>query len=89
LFISKSIIEAHGCKIWAQNNADGNGATFAFSLPIVIICTCRLIFVGIYSSVISMSEDSKLRQVIRKVALNETTLLNSMSTAQMEYRRGR
>jgi hypothetical protein len=31
-----------------------------------------------------MSEDSKLRQVIRKVALNETTLLDSMSTAQME-----
>ena len=31
-----------------------------------------------------MSEDSKLRQVIRKVVLNETTLLDSMSTAQME-----
>jgi len=34
LFISKSIIEAHGGKIWAQNNADGKGATFAFSLPL-------------------------------------------------------
>jgi signal transduction histidine kinase len=34
LFISKSIIEKHGGKIWAENNADGNGATFAFSLPI-------------------------------------------------------
>jgi signal transduction histidine kinase len=33
LFISKSIIEAHGGKIWAENNVDGKGATFTFSLP--------------------------------------------------------
>lgn len=38
LFISKSIIEAHGGKIWAENNngSDGTeGATFCFTLPIV------------------------------------------------------
>ena len=34
LFISKSIIEAHGGKIWGKNNyPEGKGATFGFSLP--------------------------------------------------------
>ena len=36
LFISKNIIEAHGGRIWAENNPDGLGATFAFSLPVVL-----------------------------------------------------
>jgi signal transduction histidine kinase len=36
LFISKNIVEAHGGKIWAKNNQNENGASFSFSLPIVI-----------------------------------------------------
>ena len=34
LYISKSIVEAHGGKIWAENNRDGRGATFTFTVPI-------------------------------------------------------
>lgn len=34
LFISKSIIEAHGGRIWAENNPDGRGAIFFFTLPL-------------------------------------------------------
>ncbi len=34
LFISKSIVEAHGGKIWAENNKDRKGAVFAFTLPL-------------------------------------------------------
>jgi signal transduction histidine kinase len=34
LYISKSVVEAHGGKIWAENNLDNKGATFSFTLPL-------------------------------------------------------
>ena len=34
LSISRSIVEAHGGKMWAENNPDG-GAIFRFTLPAV------------------------------------------------------
>ena len=34
LYISKRIIEAHGGRIWGENNTGGKGATFTFSLPL-------------------------------------------------------
>jgi hypothetical protein len=43
-----------------------------------------LILVGIYSSAISVSEDSKLRQTIRNLTTKELKLLERIGTAHME-----
>ena len=37
LYISKSIVEAHGGRIWAENNSNGNGVSFSFTLPLSTI----------------------------------------------------
>jgi signal transduction histidine kinase len=34
LYISKKILEAHGCEIGGMNNPDGVGAEFSFTLPL-------------------------------------------------------
>ena len=34
LSISRSIIEAHGGRLWAKNNAEHRGATFSFTVPV-------------------------------------------------------
>lgn len=34
LYLCKSIVESHGGRIWAENNKEGVGATFAFALPL-------------------------------------------------------
>jgi len=43
-----------------------------------------LLLLGVYSSAISVSEDSTLRQSIRQFAINEPKLLDSIGTAYME-----
>lgn len=34
LYLCKGIVEAHGGKIWAENNSNGKGAAFTFTLPL-------------------------------------------------------
>jgi signal transduction histidine kinase len=33
LFVSRSIVERHHGRLWAEPNAAGPGATFSFSIP--------------------------------------------------------
>ena len=42
-----------------------------------------IFYVGLYSSAISISEDAQLRKSIRRTAVNELKLLDSIGTAQM------
>jgi hypothetical protein len=43
-----------------------------------------LVFIGIYSSAISVAQDSELRKSIRRYAIEESRLLDSIGMAQME-----
>jgi two-component system, OmpR family, sensor histidine kinase VicK len=42
VFISKSIVDAHGGKIWGENNKDGQGGTFTFMLPLASRATSNM-----------------------------------------------
>jgi hypothetical protein len=46
--------------------------------------SCYLIYTGLYSSAISVSQDANLRQSIRRSAIKEIKFLGSMGLAQME-----
>jgi hypothetical protein len=46
--------------------------------------SCYLIYTGLYSSAISVSQDANLRQSIRRTAIKEVKFLQSIGTAQME-----
>ncbi|HEY6757767.1 MAG TPA: hypothetical protein VI037_10330, partial [Nitrososphaera sp.] len=45
---------------------------------------CYLIYTCLYSSAITVSQDSNLRQSIRKSAIDQSKFLQSIGTAQME-----
>jgi signal transduction histidine kinase len=34
LYLCKNIVKAHGGRIWAENNPDGKGSAFFFTLPL-------------------------------------------------------
>ncbi|MDQ6722878.1 MAG: ATP-binding protein, partial [Thermoproteota archaeon] len=67
LFICKNIIENHGGKIWAENNAvSTGGATFAFSLPMTIRQDQQQEHVAINATAITMTQDIKEERIKKK-----------------------
>jgi hypothetical protein len=50
----------------------------------LLVLASYMIFVGLYSTALSVSQDMKLRQHIRRLTTKDTSLLNSIGTAQME-----
>jgi hypothetical protein len=49
-----------------------------------MVLASYLVLLGVYSSATSVSEDSRLRQTIQKIALRESQFLYAIGTAQME-----
>jgi hypothetical protein len=49
-----------------------------------MVLASYLVSLGVYSSATSVSEDSRLRQTIRKIALRESQFLDAIGTSQME-----
>ena len=82
------IIAAYGLLLFyvAGSAAVSQAAYAPFGLASVSFTglSCYLIYTGLYSSAISVSQDVGLRQSIRKSAIKEVKFLESMGTAQME-----
>lgn len=57
---------------------------FGFSNVMLEVTACYLIFVGLYCAAIFVSGDTKLRQMIRKSFLDQSRLLDSVGSAEME-----
>jgi hypothetical protein len=57
----------------------------AFGAPTIAFMALASYFIllGIYSSAISISEDARLRRILRRTALDESKLLDSVGTAYM------
>jgi MFS family permease len=57
---------------------------FGIAASSFIALACYFYSLGVYSSAISVSQDMKLRQAIKKFAANQSKLLDSIGSAEME-----
>ena len=89
---SYMIIAAYGLIIFYISNQAGSSLfqsggvypPFGFLTIAIIGLSSYLMLVGIYSSAISVSQDSRLRRAIRKSVQQQSSLLDKIGTAQMQ-----
>jgi hypothetical protein len=58
---------------------------FGIATLIPMPLSAYMIFLGVYCTAISISQDMKLRQSIKKIIAKDTNLLSSIGTAQMDH----
>jgi hypothetical protein len=68
----------------AANIAQGSYPPFGVTSYSFIGAAAYFFMSGIYSSAISVSSDIKLRQLIKRVAIDQTRLIDSISTASLK-----
>jgi hypothetical protein len=82
------IIAAYGLLLfYVAGSAQASQAAYPpFGLASVAFTglSCYLIYTGVYSSAVSVSQDLALRQSIRQSVMEQSKFLDSMGTAQME-----
>jgi hypothetical protein len=82
------IIAAYGLVLLFISNQVTLNATsyppFGLATQSFLILSSYMIFLGLYSTAISISQDNKLRASIRKFATQDSNLLSSIGTAHME-----
>lgn len=89
---SYMVIAAYGFILFYISNQAGSslfqlgGVYPPFGLPTIAVIgfSSYLMLVGIYSSAISVAQDSRLRRVIRKSVQQQSSLLDKIGTAQMQ-----
>jgi hypothetical protein len=57
---------------------------YGFATVLLTELSCYLILIGFYSSAISISKDSRLRQFIRKSIMDDSKFFDAIGTANME-----
>jgi hypothetical protein len=82
------IIAAYGFVLMFTSNQVTLVATsyppFGLATMSFLALATYMVFLGVYSTAISVSQDTKLRQSIKKIIIKDTNLLSSIGTAHME-----
>lgn len=73
--------------LFISNQVSPSGASYppyGVATMMFLPLSSFLVFLGLYSTAISISQDNQLRKSIRKIVTHDSNLLGSIGTAQME-----